>query len=143
MLERTPLASNDPHGALVRAALLEEANAALRADLLRRDELLAQREQRIRLLEEALRVLKADRWGASREKLGEAPGQGGLFNEIETLVELSRPWRRRSCRRATPPRDCSHTWSRPSTSTACRCIARSGSSPATASTCHGRPRRRG
>jgi transposase len=83
------MASNDPQSALVRAALLEEANAALRADLARRDELLVQREQRIKQLEEALRVLKADRWGASREKLGEAPGQCGLFNEVEALVELA------------------------------------------------------
>ena len=46
------------------------------------------REQRIRLLEEALRYLKADKYGASREKLGEAPGQRGLFNEAETIDEL-------------------------------------------------------
>jgi transposase len=63
-------------------ALLEAENAALRTAM-------TAREQRIKLLEEALRVLKADRWGASREKLGEIPGQRGLFNEIETLAELA------------------------------------------------------
>jgi len=47
------------------------------------------REQRIHLLEEALRVLRADRFGASREKLGAAPGQGGLFNEADALIELA------------------------------------------------------
>jgi hypothetical protein len=47
------------------------------------------REQRVRLLEEALRVLRADKYGASREKLGVAPGQRGLFNEVEAVIELS------------------------------------------------------
>ena len=46
------------------------------------------REQRIRILEEALRALRADRFGASREKLGEAPGQSALFNEVELTAEL-------------------------------------------------------
>ena len=45
--------------------------------------------RRIRLLEEALRVLKADKYGASREKLGVAPGQRGLFNEAEATIELT------------------------------------------------------
>lgn len=89
MLEPTSSAANDAPSSAVRLVLLEAANVQLRVDLARRDELLAQREQRIRLLEEALRGLKADRWGASREKLGETPGQGGLFNEVETLVELA------------------------------------------------------
>lgn len=47
------------------------------------------RDRRIRLLEEALRVLRADKYGASREKLGQAPGQRGLFNEVEATLELT------------------------------------------------------
>lgn len=47
------------------------------------------RDRRIRLLEEALWVLQADKYGASREKLGQAPGQRGLFNEAEATIELS------------------------------------------------------
>jgi transposase len=47
------------------------------------------RDLRIRLLEEALRVLKADKYGASREKLGVTPGQRGLFNEVEATIELT------------------------------------------------------
>jgi transposase len=47
-------------------------------------------QQRIRLLEEALRVMQADRYGASREKLGEAPGQRGLFNEVEAMLDLAK-----------------------------------------------------
>ena len=50
---------------------------------------LAARERRIRLLEEALRIMTAERYGTSREKLTVAPGQSDLFNEAETLVELS------------------------------------------------------
>jgi transposase len=65
-----------------RIALLESENERLRADA-------GHREQRIRLLEEALRVLKADHYGASREKLGVAPGQGGLFNEAEATLEIT------------------------------------------------------
>jgi transposase len=45
--------------------------------------------RRIRLLEEALRVLQADKYGASREKLGQAPGQRSLFNEVEATIELT------------------------------------------------------
>ena len=52
------MASNDPHSALVRAALLEEANAALRADLTRRDELLAQREHLLREREQRIKLLE-------------------------------------------------------------------------------------
>jgi len=62
-------------------AALETENAQLRAQVESRD-------RRIHLLEEALRVLKANRFGASREKLTEAVGQGGLFNEAEVLAEL-------------------------------------------------------
>ena len=62
-------------------SLLEAENAQLREQIEARD-------RRIRLLEEALRVLKANHFGVSREKLTEAPGQGGLFNEVEALTEL-------------------------------------------------------
>lgn len=46
-------------------------------------------KQRIRLLEEALRIMRADKYGASREKLGQAPGQRGLFNEAEATLEVT------------------------------------------------------
>ena len=82
MLEHGHGTSDDAQGAAVRVALLEAENTKLRAGI-------DAHERRIKLLEEALRVLKADRWGASREKLGEAPGQGGLFNEAETILELA------------------------------------------------------
>ena len=47
-------------------------------------------EQHVRILEEALRVMRADRYGASREKLGEAPGQRSLFNEVEVLMDTAK-----------------------------------------------------
>jgi transposase len=71
-----------------RIALLESENEHLRRRDAEREAELAARERRIRLLEEALRVLNADRFGASREKLQIAPGQAELFNEAEALVEL-------------------------------------------------------
>lgn len=49
------------------AALLEVEHSALRARIEARDE-------RIRLLEEALRVLKANTYGPSRERLSVAAG---------------------------------------------------------------------
>jgi transposase len=70
---------------------IHELETALRErdELLhKQSSLLQSREQRIQLLEEALRYLKADKYGASREKLGEAPGQRGLFNEAEAIDEL-------------------------------------------------------
>ena len=75
--------------AAARIALLESENARLRVRDAERSAELEARERRIRLLEEALRVLKADRYGASREKLSVAPGQGGLFNEAEATMELT------------------------------------------------------
>lgn len=66
----------------VRSALLEAEIATLK-------DTLAARERRIQLLEEALRYLKSERYGASREQLGAAPGQRGLFNEVEVLAELA------------------------------------------------------
>lgn len=62
--------------------MLAQRTAQLTAELTARD-------IRIRLLEEALRALKADKYGASREKLGAAPGQHGLFNEAEATMELT------------------------------------------------------
>jgi transposase len=74
--------------ALNRIYELESALRERDEQLLQKDAQIQLREQRIRLLEEALRYLKADKYGASREKLGEAPGQRGLFNEVETIEEL-------------------------------------------------------
>lgn len=42
---------------------------------------LAARERRIRIVEEALRILQVDRYGASREKLTVTPGQSELFTK--------------------------------------------------------------
>ena len=81
-----------------RIALLESENERLRADA-------EGRERRIRLLEEALRVLKADHYGASREKLGVAPGQGGLFNEAEATLEITEAVGAEIELRATPQRE--------------------------------------
>lgn len=53
------------------------------AQIAQLEALLVERDRRIRLLEEALRLIHVDKYGASREKLGEAPGQRGLFNEAE------------------------------------------------------------
>jgi transposase len=49
---------------------------------------LKERERYIRLLEEALRLMRAEKYGASREKLAEAPGQRGLFNEAEAAMAV-------------------------------------------------------
>jgi len=81
-----------------RIALLESENERLRADA-------EGRERRIRLLEEALRVLKADHYGASREKLGVAPGQGGLFNEAEATLEITEAVGAEVELKATPQRE--------------------------------------
>lgn len=72
----------------VRIALLQSEIERLRCRDAEREAELAARERRIRLLEEALRVLQANRFGASREKLHVAPGQSELFNEAEALAEL-------------------------------------------------------
>jgi transposase len=65
-----------------RSAVLEVENTELRARVEARD-------QRIRLLEEALRVLKANTYGPSRERLSVAAGQAELFNEIEATLEVT------------------------------------------------------
>jgi transposase len=77
MLE--PTSSVDAHARIEQLeSLLSQRTAEIEA-----------RDLRIRLLEEALRVLKADKYGASREKLGQALGQRGLFNEVEATIELT------------------------------------------------------
>ena len=64
-----------------RAALLEAQNTHLRAGILSRD-------QRIRLLEEALRLLRSSTYGPSGERLKVAAGQAELFNEIEATLDI-------------------------------------------------------
>jgi transposase len=82
MLESPPVGAETAVTAGERTALLEVENTELRARI-------EAREQRIRLLEEALRVLKADIYGPSRERLSVAAGQVELFNEIEATLELT------------------------------------------------------
>ncbi len=65
-----------------RSAVLEVQITELRARVEARD-------QRIRLLEEALRVLKANTYGPSRERLSVAAGQVELFNEIEATLDIT------------------------------------------------------
>jgi transposase len=81
-----------------RTALLEVENTELRARVESRD-------QRIRLLEEALRVLKANTYGPSRERLSVAAGQVELFNEIEATLELIEAVGVEPELKATPLRD--------------------------------------
>ena len=81
MLESPSVGADTAVTADDRAALLVE-NSELRARV-------EAREQRIRLLEEALRVLKANTYGPSRERLSVAAGQAELFNEIEATLELT------------------------------------------------------
>jgi transposase len=89
MLESNSGAPADAMDGAARIALLESELELLRRRDAERTAELAARERRIRLLEEALRILQADRYGSSREKLHVAPGQTELFNEAETLVELN------------------------------------------------------
>lgn len=58
------------------------------AQIAQLEALLSERDRRIRLLEEALRLMRVEKYGASRERLGEAPGQRGLFNEAEAALEV-------------------------------------------------------
>ena len=81
MLEFSPVNADSTPDAADRAAVLESENAELRSRLESRD-------QRIRLLEEALRVLNANKYGPSRERLSVAAGQSELFNEAEVTLEL-------------------------------------------------------
>jgi transposase len=98
MLEAPSGAIEHAAEAAARIALLENENGRLRADV-------DSRERCIRVLEEALRVLRADRFGASREKLNVAPGQGGLFNEAETVAELTEALGAEVDLKATPQRE--------------------------------------
>lgn len=98
MLEAPARSHETAIDAAARIALLESECERLRADV-------GSREQRIRLLEEALRVLKADRYGASREKLSVAPGQSGLFNEAEATIELTEAVGAEVELKATPQRE--------------------------------------
>jgi hypothetical protein len=72
MLESPTVGAEPAVTAQDRAALLEVENGELRARIEARD-------QRIRLLEEALRVLNANTYGPSRERLSVAAGQVELF----------------------------------------------------------------
>src|ERR1700730_17128126 len=81
MLESPSVGAEPEVTADDRAALLVE-NSDLRARI-------EAREQRIRLLEEALRALKANTYGPSRERLSVAAGQVELFNEIEATLEVT------------------------------------------------------
>jgi transposase len=81
MLESPSVGADTAVTADDRAALLVE-NSELRARV-------EAREQRIRLLEEALRILKANTYGPSRERLSVAAGQAELFNEIEATLEVT------------------------------------------------------
>lgn len=62
-------------------ALLSEKDAIIG----KKSDVIAQQKQRIELLEEYLRLAKANRFGASSEQT--SPAQGQLFNEAETLAE--------------------------------------------------------
>jgi transposase len=95
---KSPIAGAEPQvTADDRAALLVE-NSELRARV-------EAREQRIRLLEEALRVLKANTYGPSRERLSGAAGQVELFNEIEATLDITEVVGIEPELRATPLRE--------------------------------------
>jgi|SRR2546422_894426 len=98
MLEPDSRATPSAEEAIARVSGLEAENAQLRAEL-------AAREQRIQILEQVLRVLKAGRFGPRREKLTETPGQGALFNEVEAIAELLELAGTEAPLRATPLRE--------------------------------------
>jgi hypothetical protein len=105
MLESKADAPTEAMDGAVRIALLEREVDELRRRDAQRTAELAARERRIRLLEEALRILQADRYGASREKLHVAPGQSELFNEAETIAELNEVLGTEVNLKATPQRE--------------------------------------
>jgi transposase len=105
MLESKAGALTEAMDGAVRIALLESEVEHLRRRDAERTAELAARERRIRILEEALRILQADRYGASREKLHVAPGQSELFNEAEAIVELNEVLGAEVNLKATPQRD--------------------------------------
>ena len=105
MLESLSVGAETAVTADDRAALLVE-NSELRARI-------EAREQRIRLLEEALRVLKANTYGPSRERLSVAAGQVELFNEIEATLDITEAVGIEPELKATPLRDEKHTGGKP------------------------------
>ena len=105
MLESEADAPTEAMDGAVRIALLESEVEQLKRRDAERTAELAARERRIRLLEEALRILQADRYGASREKLTVAPGQSELFNEAETIAELNEVLGTEVNLKATPQRE--------------------------------------
>jgi hypothetical protein len=98
MLESNSGAFADAMNSAARIALLESENQKLRAGG-------AHRERCIRLLEETLRVLQADRYGAKREKVHIAPGQSELFNEPETILDPNEVLGAEVNVKATPERE--------------------------------------
>src|ERR1700688_1654237 len=105
MLESNSGAPADAMDGAARIAALESELELLRRRDAERSAELAARERRIRLLEEALRILQSDRYGASREKLHVAPGQTELFNEAETVAELNEVLGTEVNLKATPQRE--------------------------------------
>lgn len=105
MLESDAGALTEAMDGAARIASLERELEVLRRRDAERAAELAARERRIRILEEALRVLQADRYGASREKLIVAPGQSELFNEAETVAELNEVLGAEVNLKATPQRE--------------------------------------
>jgi transposase len=105
MLESNSGAPADAMDGAARIALLESELELLRRRDAERSAELAARERRIRVLEEALRILQADRYGSSREKLHVAPGQTELFNEAEAVVELTEALGAEVNLKATPQRE--------------------------------------
>jgi transposase len=97
MLESPSVGADTAVTAHDRAALLVE-NSELRARI-------EAREQRIRLLEEALLVLKANTYGPSRERLSVAAGQVELFNEIEATLDITEAVGMEPELKATPLRE--------------------------------------
>jgi transposase len=89
-----------------RTALLEVENGELRARI-------EAREQRIRLLEEALRILNANTYGPSRERLSAAAGQAELFNEVEATLDITEAVEIEPELKATPLREESRTQTKP------------------------------
>jgi len=104
MLESNSGALNTAQEDAARIAMLEGEVAQLRRRDAERNAELDARERRIRLLEEALRILQSNRFGSSREKLHVAPGQAELFNEAETVAELNEVLGTEVSLKATPQR---------------------------------------
>src|SRR5260370_34629161 len=105
MLESNSGAPAEAMDGAARIALLERE-----LELLRRRDAdgtveLAARGRGIRLLEEEWRILQANRYGASCEKLHVAPGQSELFNEAETIAELNEVLGAEVNLKATPQRE--------------------------------------